>query len=239
MRKFLIVCFLTFAMQLVAMAQSNTVCPFGGKVNCRGECGLFEDRDGDGFCDNGIVNPESLTPTPTPTPAPTAEPAPTISGSTSPKPKIDAPAPQSVAAVDTIAQVDTVAKSISVCVDSSATTTSLSGKPLTSSPIPYDLILIASITLLGYFLSEILVKKQKLKKITHRRFWNLILLVSCLVSCLLGLFLVIQVNCHVAMSVFRTVRNLHVQFGLVMTILAIIHIIWHLPYFKNIFTRKA
>lgn len=223
MRKFLTTCFLAFAMNVLGMAQSNTICPFGGKVNCTGECGFFEDKNGDGYCDNGIVKlkPEDSTKTP-------ASPK-----QTSPNTKINTPIPQPVDTVDTAIQI------VSVPTDSTATTSSQTDKPSNPFKKPYDLIPIALVTLFAYLLSEILVKKQKIKKITHRRIWNLILLISCLVSCLLGLFLIIQINYHIAMAAFRTVRYLHVQFGIIMTIIAIIHIIWHLPYFKNFFTRKS
>lgn len=99
---------------------------------------------------------------------------------------------------------------------------------------PYDLLLISGLTLVLYAFSAILVKVNILKKATHRKIWNVVLLVTAIVSCLSGFFLVIQINYGIAMQSMRTFRYWHVQFGIPMTIVAVIHILWHINYWKSL-----
>jgi hypothetical protein len=101
----------------------------------------------------------------------------------------------------------------------------------------YDLIFVSSITLGLYFLTLILYKRNIIKRIHHRKLWNLLLLLTFLVSCLFGFFLVIQLNYNVAMSAFKTLMYWHVEIGIAMTIIAVIHILWHLTYFKNMLKK--
>lgn len=102
---------------------------------------------------------------------------------------------------------------------------------------PYDLILISFITLFLYSLTFILTKLKLLRKIYHRRIWNFTLLLTFLVSCLFGFFLVIQINYDFVMEWFRTVLYWHVQIGISMTLISVFHIFWHLKYFKNLFKK--
>lgn len=101
----------------------------------------------------------------------------------------------------------------------------------------YDLIFVSSITLGLYFLTLILYKRNIIKRIHHRKLWNLLLLLTFIVSCLFGFFLVIQLNYNVAMKAFKTLLYWHVEIGISMTIIAVIHILWHLTYFKNMLKK--
>lgn len=92
--------------------------------------------------------------------------------------------------------------------------------------------MIATLTL--YIVSVILVKVKIIKKVTHRKFWNVILLITCLVSCLLGVYVVFAQMYSLPMN-YMTLMQLHVDFGISMTIVVIIHILWHLKYWKNLF----
>lgn len=101
----------------------------------------------------------------------------------------------------------------------------------------YNLMSISLITLLLYFATALLVRFKKLKKIYHRRLWNTLLLITFLVSGLLGFILVIQLNYGFATTWIKSFLYWHVQFGISMTIISIIHIVWHLSYFKRIFNK--
>lgn len=102
---------------------------------------------------------------------------------------------------------------------------------------PYDLILISFITLFLYSITFTLTKLHLMRKIYHRRIWNFTLLLTFLVSCLFGFFLVIQINYDFVMEWFRTVLYWHVQIGISMTLISVFHIFWHLKYFKNLFKK--
>ena len=78
----------------------------------------------------------------------------------------------------------------------------------------------------------------RIKRITHRKIWNSILLITFLMSCLLGFLLVIQINYDVLKSLYLLNLKIHVEFGIAMTLVAIIHILWHLTYFKKLIRTK-
>jgi spermidine synthase len=99
----------------------------------------------------------------------------------------------------------------------------------------YHFFTILIFTLGTYFLSLILVKKQKINQIQHRQFWNFVLLITFLVSCLLGLFLAFSVDNQLSLKLYLPLIWYHVEFGIVMSLVGIFHFLWHLPYY---FKRK-
>jgi cation transport ATPase len=105
-------------------------------------------------------------------------------------------------------------------------------------PKPYSLIFISALTLGLYLLSWLAIKMKLIKLSNHRKIWNVLLLLTFLVSCLFGFFLVIQINYDFVLSWYRTVLYWHVQVGIGMTIVAVIHAIWHTKYYVKIFVKK-
>ena len=97
----------------------------------------------------------------------------------------------------------------------------------------YTNIFIVLITLAAYYLSFLLLKKKYITRLTHRKIWNIILFLAFIVSGLLGLFLVFQINFHFTTSLFQMLQSVHIFFGIVMAIVAIFHSFWHLNYFKK------
>lgn len=102
-------------------------------------------------------------------------------------------------------------------------------------PLSYDLILVSSITFGLYFFTFFLAKFKKIKIKTHRKLWNMLLLLTFIISCLFGFFLVLQINYNFLFSIFRTLLYWHVEIGIAMTLIAVFHILWHLKYFKTYF----
>ncbi len=103
---------------------------------------------------------------------------------------------------------------------------------------PYFLFLISGTILFFYILTWYLSKRKFISKQLHRQIWNVLLLFTFLVSGLLGLFLVVQINYQFAIPFFRDILYWHVQFGIGMAIICIIHIIWHLNYYAKAFFLK-
>jgi uncharacterized membrane protein YsdA (DUF1294 family) len=97
----------------------------------------------------------------------------------------------------------------------------------------YNFFLILSIVFVSYFFSIFLVKTQKISLISHRRFWNFVLLITFLVSGILGLFLAFSVDQHLSLKWYLPVIWYHVEFGIVMGLVSLFHIFWHLSYFKK------
>ena len=98
-------------------------------------------------------------------------------------------------------------------------------------PITYLLIELLSVTLGLYFISILLVKIKLYKKITHRKIWNYILLITFLTAALLGLLIVVLINYQIRTDFYLTYLALHVDFGIAMSIVGIIHFIWHWNYY--------
>ena len=233
-------CLLVFAGGLHAQ------CPFGGKVNCQGACGRFTDENGDGYCDFAILeNVKNET---------------KKDADETPKEKIETPKGKNETPIRSKTDlqagkqtIETVAQNRDakgqqhmedfeeeVIIEENAVETPVieqTPTPQANKAKPYSVITISLICLCAYFFTFALVKGGKMKKMTHRKIWNSILLITCLVSCLLGFLLAIQLNYHFGMQWLGTILKLHVEFGIAMTIIAIIHIVWHWKYYMNIFKR--
>ena len=103
-----------------------------------------------------------------------------------------------------------------------------------SSKMPYDLIFLSVILILAYIISHILSKEKIIKVVTHKRIWNVLLLLSFLVVGITGILLVIRINYGFTANPPFNIMYWHVEVGIVMTLISIFHIIWHYPYFKAI-----
>jgi len=102
----------------------------------------------------------------------------------------------------------------------------------------YHFILIFLITFFTYFLSLFFVKLKIINLVTHRRIWNIILLISFLISGVLGLILAFSIDQKLTINWYLSFLWLHVEFGIVMALVSIFHIFWHLPYFTSLAKKK-
>ncbi|MFA5749747.1 MAG: hypothetical protein WC895_00800 [Candidatus Shapirobacteria bacterium] len=102
----------------------------------------------------------------------------------------------------------------------------------------YHFLFLFFIVLGFYFLSNYLVKIKKNSLINHRRLWNVVLLTSFLISGILGLILAIFIDLKISILWYKSALWFHVEFGIVMALIAIIHTLWHLPYYLSIFKKK-
>jgi len=103
---------------------------------------------------------------------------------------------------------------------------------------PYAILPIGIITLLFYLLSLILARLSVIQTKSHRRFWNILLLVTFISAALMGLLLAVQVNYKLDIPFIKGLLKWHVNFGIGMTMVAIFHLLWHLDYFLNIFKGR-
>ncbi len=102
----------------------------------------------------------------------------------------------------------------------------------------YDFFLIFSLCLFFYLLSAVLVKRKIYRKCTHRKIWNTLLLLAFLNTGLTGLFLVIQLNYLVLFNWFSKFLFWHVEFGISMAAISILHILWHWKYFWHLLVKR-
>lgn len=217
---------LAFGMLFLMPFTLQAQCPFGEKINCTGECGRFYDENGDSFCDNGLVQKEETVAETTTTQVEEVKPKQEVK-KTEPKPIVQQEKEEIQPIKTTLTTTEQIAP---------IKTEIQPEKKKTKKP--YNIILITSIVLLAYLLTFILVKAGKLKKLSHRKIWNVILLITFLVSCLLGFLLALQINYGFCMDWFRSFLKWHVEFGIAMTLIAVIHIVWHYKYYTTMISKK-
>jgi spermidine synthase len=99
---------------------------------------------------------------------------------------------------------------------------------------PYSIFPIAILSLALYLLSHVLVRLQIIKITAHRQAWNLLLLVTFLVTACLGLILAVKVNYKLKFQFADQLLVWHVDFGIGMAMIAIFHFLWHLNYYTKL-----
>jgi hypothetical protein len=95
----------------------------------------------------------------------------------------------------------------------------------------YYFFTICLFVIVSYLSSLYFVKIQKINLITHRRVWNYLLLSSFLISGVLGLILAFFIDHKLSLTWYVPFLWLHVEFGIVMALISLFHILWHAKYF--------
>ncbi len=250
---------------LVSILISTTVlawedCP-SGEVMCEGECGLFVDTDNDGICDHSQPAPGEKNDGLAQAEITEEELHDLISGQ-----ELRTKTVSEIAEIyeinkdqyteklqeylgvkinpedsfqllhDNYRLEPSVAKDIAVAI-------SLGGENM---PEPtqkqggmvYHFLPISFLLTLLYLTSHILSKKKIISIIDHRKFWNILLLITFLISAIFGILLVIRINSGRITPLRFNVLFWHVEMGIAMTAISIFHILWHWAYFKNLFNVK-
>lgn len=120
-------------------------------------------------------------------------------------------------------------------------TTKEGGSDLTTTKqttMTYHLVPISLILILLYFVTHILSKKKIISVVNHRKIWNILLLATFLISGLLGILLIIEINFGVNFSLPFNMLFWHVEVGIAMFVISIFHTFWHWAYFKNLLGVK-
>ena len=101
----------------------------------------------------------------------------------------------------------------------------------------YPLFPVTIIVLLAYFITRIFSHWDIISLKWHRKFWNYLLLITFLVSGLLGVLSVVKVNYKLEIPYYETIMQWHVVLGIAMVFIAFYHLSWHLKYYFT-FRRK-
>jgi len=99
----------------------------------------------------------------------------------------------------------------------------------------YYTIPLITITILLYFLTLFLTKRGNLSLKTHRKIWNILLLIAFFGTGILGLLLVINLEFGLNISLPFSILRWHVLIGIPGVIISFFHIFWHMPYLKKMF----
>ncbi len=89
--------------------------------------------------------------------------------------------------------------------------------------------------ILFYLLSAAFVRMGLISKVSHRKFWNVLLLITFLVTGLIGLTMVIKINYKLEIPYYESLMGYHVEFGIGMAIIGFIHFLWHFNYYLRLF----
>ena len=102
----------------------------------------------------------------------------------------------------------------------------------------YHLIPISLFLIILYAITRILIKKKIISVVNHRKIWNILLLISFLISGILGIVLIIEINSGTKFLLPFNILFWHVEIGIVMFIICMLHIVERWNYFKNLFIIK-
>ncbi len=102
----------------------------------------------------------------------------------------------------------------------------------------YHLLPISLFLIVLYAVSHVLSKKKIISVVNHRKIWNFLLLITFLISGILGILLIIEINFGVIILPWFNMLFWHVEAGIAMFAITIFHIFWHCAYFKSMFKIK-
>lgn len=102
----------------------------------------------------------------------------------------------------------------------------------------YYFLTISIITLIFYLISLFASRKNIISRVTHRKIWNILLLLSFLAVGISGILLVLKISYNLQINYPIDLLFSHVETGIVMALISIFHILWHIPYFKSIIRKS-
>lgn len=102
----------------------------------------------------------------------------------------------------------------------------------------YHVIGIGSTAVVLYLISYLFYRIEYYSLSFHRKIWNTLLAVSFIITAIAGLFMALQVTYKWNIPFVKSILKWHVEFGIGMAITGVIHLIWHLSYFKEIFQSR-
>ena len=102
----------------------------------------------------------------------------------------------------------------------------------------YPLLPVSVVSLLAYLTTWGFSAWGIFSRKLHRKIWNYALLVTFLVSGLLGLVSVIKINYKLEIPGYDQLLRWHVSVGIGMVIISLFHLSWHLKYYFSLPAKK-
>jgi len=205
-------------------------CPYR-EVDCAypGYCSRYVDTNDDGICDRSQSETAALAPT-------TGEPDTLVTDSIASATESSASEEDGrrgrcarVASTESVTTSTSVAAAASV--DQGGGTGGSGGASFLTH---YYISPIALAFFLIYMVSFFLHKTKRIRMATHRKIWNVLLLVTFLITGVFGLVLVIQLDYELPFRMPIDLLFWHVEAGIVMTLISLFHIGWHFNYYRNL-----
>lgn len=103
----------------------------------------------------------------------------------------------------------------------------------------YPLFPVAVLMFMAYLITRVFAEWEIITLKTHRKFWNVLLLLVFLISGLSGLLSVIKINYKLEIPLYDQILKWHVIFGTGMVIISFFHLSWHLKYYFTPSKRKT
>jgi hypothetical protein len=104
---------------------------------------------------------------------------------------------------------------------------------------PYNFIIIVLVTVFLYLLSYFLSRFNKISYITHKKIWNIVLLISFLVCGILSILLVLRLEYGISFIGRAFELFWHVESGIIFVIVSLFHMLWHFNYYKSYIKKKS
>lgn len=130
-----------------------------------------------------------------------------------------------------------LAKEIALSIKNEKENTDSSAKVKNKSK-KYHLVSLTVLTILLYLVTYFLVKRKNISLLTHKRIWNTLLLITFLISGISGILLVIKINFGFIISMPFNILVWHVEVGIVMFVISVIHVIEHRHFYKSMVRKK-
>lgn len=102
----------------------------------------------------------------------------------------------------------------------------------------YPLWSISILVILFYGLSFAFSRIGLVSKVNHRKFWNVLLLITFLATGLLGLIMVVKTNYKLVIPFYDQLVGYHVEFGIGMAIIGFFHFWWNVRYYLKLFSGE-
>ncbi|MGF7119318.1 hypothetical protein [Methanobacterium oryzae] len=102
----------------------------------------------------------------------------------------------------------------------------------------YEFISISLVIIILYLITYVLYNENIITKSVHIKIWNIIILVNCLILVILSLILTIFVEYSISTFLASTILFWHVEFGMALVPIALIHIYFYWKSFKKITLRQ-
>jgi len=102
----------------------------------------------------------------------------------------------------------------------------------------FNLPLIAGAVIVLYLVSLFLSRQGKYLTVAlHRKIWNAVLLISFIATLVFSLLNLVLFDYGIKVLPID-VNFLHVEFGVVLVLVAAFHALWHIPYFQQYLPKE-